>query len=84
MIVDGAVVMVENVFRHKQKDKDNKLGIFELITAAASEVERPIVYAIAIIILSYSCLFSLCSELKDVCSRRWPGPWPLRSWVPSF
>jgi heavy metal efflux system protein len=64
MIVDGAVVMVENIFRHKEARK--KLGlaaadenIIELIIAAAREVERPIVYAIAIIILTYLPIFTL-------------------------
>jgi cobalt-zinc-cadmium resistance protein CzcA len=64
MIVDGAVVMIENIFRHKQNRKaaggDPDGGsIIELIIAAAAEVERPIVYAIAIIILTYLPIFTL-------------------------
>jgi cobalt-zinc-cadmium resistance protein CzcA len=62
MVVDGAVVMVENIFRHKQllKDKNQKNeNIIELITNAAREVERPIVFAIAIIILAYLPIFTL-------------------------
>jgi cobalt-zinc-cadmium resistance protein CzcA len=64
MIVDGAVVMVENIFRHKQERKDRGLkddpqGFIELIATAAREVERPIVYAIAIIILAYLPIFTL-------------------------
>ncbi len=62
MIVDGAVVMVENIFRHKQEKKtkgEPEGNIIELIALAAKEVERPIVYAIAIIILAYLPIFTL-------------------------
>ncbi len=62
MIVDGAVVMVENIFRHKEKEEKREgpqENMFELIIAAAKEVERPIVYAIAIIILAYLPIFTL-------------------------
>lgn len=64
MIVDGAVVMVENIFRHKEEQKKKGItakdeNIIKLITAAAREVERPIVYAIAIIILAYLPIFTL-------------------------
>src|SRR5665213_1942143 len=64
MIVDGAVVMVENIFRHKEMRKKQGLSvadenIIELVTVAAREVERPIVYAIVIIILAYLPIFTL-------------------------
>lgn len=62
MIVDGAVVMVENIFRHKHERKakgEPEGNIIELIVTAAKEVERPIVYAIAIIILAYLPIFTL-------------------------
>ena len=62
MIVDGAVVMVENIFRHKQDRKakgEPEESLVTLIIAAAREVERPIVYAITIIILAYLPIFTL-------------------------
>jgi cobalt-zinc-cadmium resistance protein CzcA len=62
MVVDGAVVMVENIYRHKERRKqagDTNYNLIELITQAAREVERPIVYAIAIIILAYLPIFTL-------------------------
>jgi heavy metal efflux system protein len=64
MIVDGAVVMVENIFRHKENRralgaKAPKENIFQLIANAAREVERPIVYSIVIIILAYLPIFTL-------------------------
>ena len=59
MVVDGAVVMVENIVRHLgRRDGDNrtpKQKIFE----AAHEVQRPVFYAIAIIITAYLPIFTL-------------------------
>jgi len=60
MVIDGAIVMVENIFRHKQnKKKAGEEGIISIILHAAKEVERPIFYAIAIIILAYLPVFTL-------------------------
>ncbi len=63
MVVDGAVVMVENIFRFKEERKKKGLAekenIIELIAAASREVERPIVFAIGIIILAYLPIFTL-------------------------
>ena len=63
MVVDGAVVMVENIFRYKEERKrkglSEKENMIDLIVAASREVERPIVYSIAIIILAYLPIFTL-------------------------
>jgi cobalt-zinc-cadmium resistance protein CzcA len=62
MVVDGAVVMVENIYRHKERRKhegDTQYNLIDLIILSAREVERPIVYAIAIIILAYLPIFTL-------------------------
>jgi heavy metal efflux system protein len=59
MVVDGAVVMVENIVRHLgRRDADNrspKQKIFD----AAHEVQRPVFYAVAIIITAYLPIFTL-------------------------
>jgi cobalt-zinc-cadmium resistance protein CzcA len=59
MVVDGAVVMVENIVRHLgRRDIDHrtpKQKIFD----AAHEVQRPVFYAIAIIITAYLPIFTL-------------------------
>jgi cobalt-zinc-cadmium resistance protein CzcA len=59
MVVDGAVVMVENIVRHLgRRDAENrtpKQKIFD----AAHEVQRPVFYAIAIIITAYLPIFTL-------------------------
>ena len=59
MVVDGAVVMVENIVRHLNRhDKDNST-ILEQVRLAAREVQRPVFYAIAIIITAYLPIFTL-------------------------
>ena len=61
MVVDGAVVMVENIYRYKEleKKKSKKTEMVSMILQAAAEVERPIVFAIGIIILAYVPIFTL-------------------------
>src|SRR5271169_6627124 len=59
MIVDGAVVMVENIIRRLESRGESHHSIDETIRAAAHEVQRPVFYAIAIIIISYLPIFTL-------------------------
>jgi cobalt-zinc-cadmium resistance protein CzcA len=61
MVVDGAVVMVENIVRHlsRQRNGEAPLSMAELIRGAAHEVQRPVFYAIAIIITAYLPIFTL-------------------------
>ena len=56
MVVDGAVVMVENIFRHLGH-RDG--SIMDRIRAASHEVQRPVFYAIIIIISGYIPIFTL-------------------------
>ena len=58
MVVDGAVVMVENIVRHLKQEEVPRTP-FEKIRAAAHEVQRPVFYAIAIIITAYLPIFTL-------------------------
>ncbi|HYA13925.1 MAG TPA: CusA/CzcA family heavy metal efflux RND transporter, partial [Syntrophales bacterium] len=59
MIVDGSVVMVENILR-RLKESENSTGtIDETIYLAAHEVQRPVFYARAIIITAYLPIFTL-------------------------
>jgi heavy metal efflux system protein len=60
MIVDGAVVMVENIVRclsHRHEDDSRSLN--DVLEEAAHEVQRPVFYAIAIIITAYLPIFTL-------------------------
>ena len=59
MVVDGAVVMVENIVRHMGRRESRDKTPLELIREAAHEVQRPVFYAIAIIITAYLPIFTL-------------------------
>jgi cobalt-zinc-cadmium resistance protein CzcA len=69
MVVDGAVVMVENIMRHLSHHKNGlpeagriTMSIktpIEMIRDASHEVQRPVFYAIAIIITAYMPIFTL-------------------------
>lgn len=60
MVVDGAVVMLENIIRHLTH-KNDSLTAQQKIKEAAHEVQRPVFYAIAIIITAYLPIFTLQS-----------------------
>jgi cobalt-zinc-cadmium resistance protein CzcA len=59
MVVDGAVVMIENIVRHLNRQDEAPRPYLERIRAAAHEVQRPVFYAIAIIITAYLPIFTL-------------------------
>ncbi|MGC1449449.1 MAG: CusA/CzcA family heavy metal efflux RND transporter, partial [Candidatus Sulfotelmatobacter sp.] len=64
MVVDGTVVMVENIIRHLSRSRHTTLAgppktAGELIREACHEVQRPVFYAIAIIITAYLPIFTL-------------------------
>jgi cobalt-zinc-cadmium resistance protein CzcA len=67
MVVDGAVVMVENIMRHLARGGNGKAANATLggkspammIREASHEVQRPVFYAIAIIITAYMPIFTL-------------------------
>ena len=58
MVVDGAVVMIENIVRHLGLKNGIKTPN-ERIGDASHEVQRPVFYAIAIIITAYLPIFTL-------------------------
>jgi cobalt-zinc-cadmium resistance protein CzcA len=61
MVVDGAVVMVENIVRHLSHTNAGRPDRtpLEKIRDAAHEVQRPVFYAIAIIVTAYLPIFTL-------------------------
>jgi cobalt-zinc-cadmium resistance protein CzcA len=59
MVVDGAVVMVENIIRHLGHTDQDAGTIMDRIRRAAHEVQRPVFYAIFIIITAYLPIFTL-------------------------
>jgi cobalt-zinc-cadmium resistance protein CzcA len=58
MVVEGAVVMVENIVRYlgRRHESESALGP---IRSAAHEVQRPVFYSIGIIITAYLPIFTL-------------------------
>ena len=58
MVVDGAVVMIENIVRHMGFTHGTQTPT-ERIGEASHEVQRPVFYAIAIIITAYLPIFTL-------------------------
>jgi cobalt-zinc-cadmium resistance protein CzcA len=64
MVVDGAVVMVENIIRHLSQDNGppgsaTMKSPADKIREASHEVQRPVFFAIAIIITAYMPIFTL-------------------------
>ncbi len=60
IIVDGAVVMVENIFRElSARHGEEHVNVRDVIRAAAHDVERPIFYAVAVIIAGYLPIYVL-------------------------
>jgi cobalt-zinc-cadmium resistance protein CzcA len=63
MVVDGAVVMVENIVRHLSHRQNDSASSAKspaaMIREACHEVQRPVFYAIAIIITAYMPIFTL-------------------------
>src|SRR5579885_1018444 len=60
MVVEGAVVMVENIVRYLGRREQFKAGTqLGPIRAAAHEVQRPVFYSIGIIITAYLPIFTL-------------------------
>ncbi|MBS1857034.1 MAG: efflux RND transporter permease subunit, partial [Acidobacteria bacterium] len=59
MVVDGSVVMVENILRHAGKRDEQRRSMVSIVGRAAHEVQRPVFYAIGIIITAYLPIFTL-------------------------
>ncbi len=59
ILVDGAIFMVENIFRELAKRHGTDYDIREVIRTAASEVDRPLVYAVAVIVASFLPIYVL-------------------------
>ncbi|MGC1416829.1 MAG: CusA/CzcA family heavy metal efflux RND transporter [Candidatus Acidiferrum sp.] len=59
MVVDGAVVMIENIVRHLNRHEREQRPPMEHIRDAAHEVQRPVFFAIAIIVTAYLPIFTL-------------------------
>ncbi|OJY17540.1 MAG: hypothetical protein BGO98_01170 [Myxococcales bacterium 68-20] len=61
MVVDGAIVMVENTFRHvaARQARDEPCDLRSVAREASREVARPVVFAMATIVLAYLPIVTL-------------------------
>jgi heavy metal efflux system protein len=59
ILVDAAVVMVENIYRQISERRGTTLNVREIIREAAAEVDRPLFYAVAVIVVSFLPIYVL-------------------------
>ena len=59
ILVDGAVFMVENIFRQIALHKERPLNVIAIIKEAAAEVDRPLFFAVAVIVVSFLPIYVL-------------------------
>jgi cobalt-zinc-cadmium resistance protein CzcA len=59
IIIDGTVVMVENIYRELALRSGESYSLNEVILAAAKDVDRPIFYSVAVILAGYLPIYAL-------------------------
>ncbi|MFY9751651.1 MAG: CusA/CzcA family heavy metal efflux RND transporter [Candidatus Acidiferrales bacterium] len=59
IIIDGTLVMVENIFRELGLREGQQYSLNEVIMVAAKDVDRPIFYSVAVIIAGYIPIYAL-------------------------
>ncbi|HEV2500263.1 MAG TPA: CusA/CzcA family heavy metal efflux RND transporter [Terriglobia bacterium] len=59
ILVDGTVVMMENIYREMTERHGQQTGVVEIILTAARDVDRPVFYSVAVIIAGYIPIYAL-------------------------
>ncbi len=59
IVIDGAVVMVENIYRELALREGQSYSLHEVILLAAKDVDRPIFYSVAVILTGYLPIYAL-------------------------
>ncbi|MGB9030867.1 MAG: CusA/CzcA family heavy metal efflux RND transporter [Acidobacteriaceae bacterium] len=59
ILIDGTLVMVENIFRELGLREGTSYDLMDVIVAAAKDVDRPIFYSVAVIIAGYLPIYAL-------------------------
>ena len=59
IIIDGTLVMVENIYRELGVRHGTEYRLNEVIVAAARDVDRPIFYSVAVIVAGYLPIYAL-------------------------
>ena len=59
IVIDGTVVMMENIYRELALREGQSYSLPEVVLAAAKDVDRPIFYSVAVIIAGYLPIYAL-------------------------
>ena len=59
IVIDGTVVMIENIYRELALREGQTYNLNEVILAAAKDVDRPIFYSVAVILAGYLPIYAL-------------------------
>ncbi|MGH9447224.1 MAG: efflux RND transporter permease subunit, partial [Terriglobia bacterium] len=59
ILIEGAVMMMENIYRELGLRRGQPYQLFDVIVAAAAEVDRPIFYAVLVIIAGFAPIYAL-------------------------
>ena len=59
ILIDGTLVMAENIFRELGAREGQEYNLDEVIRSAARDVDRPIFYSVAVIIAGYLPIYAL-------------------------
>src|ERR1043166_2110326 len=59
IVVDGSVVMIENIYRELALREGQEYNLHEVILSAAKDVDRPIFYSVAVILAGYLPIYAL-------------------------
>jgi cobalt-zinc-cadmium resistance protein CzcA len=59
ILIDGTLVMAENIFRELGAREGQKYDVNEVIRTAAKDVDRPVFYSVAVIIAGYLPIYAL-------------------------
>jgi heavy metal efflux system protein len=59
IIIDGTVVMMENIYRELADRAGQQYNLHDVILAAAHDVDRPIFYSVAVILAGYLPIYAL-------------------------
>ena len=59
ILVDAAVVMVENIFRQIALKRGTPATVMQIVKEAAAEVDRPLAYAVAVIVVGFLPIYVL-------------------------
>ena len=59
ILVDAAVIMVENIYRRLAESDERPENMFAVIREAAAEVDRPLFYSVVVIVVSFLPIYVL-------------------------